>query len=40
MVKDDDYFSASLAVRRVLVRQLYQNNVQMLEEAVRIERTQ
>ncbi|MGW6189118.1 mechanosensitive ion channel protein MscS, partial [Bacillus subtilis] len=28
------------AVRRVLVRQLYQNNVQMLEEAVRIERTQ
>ncbi|AUZ25607.1 mechanosensitive ion channel protein MscC [Bacillus cabrialesii] len=40
MVKDDDYFKASLAVRRVLVRQLYQNNVQMLEEAVRIDRTQ
>ncbi|ARW05870.1 small-conductance mechanosensitive channel [Bacillus atrophaeus] len=40
MVKDQDYFSASLTVRRVLVRQLYQHNVQMLEEAIRVEKSQ
>ncbi|MDL5140522.1 mechanosensitive ion channel family protein [Bacillus atrophaeus] len=40
MVKDQDYFSASLTVRRVLVRQLYQYNVQMLEEAIRVEKSQ
>ncbi|MCY8507880.1 mechanosensitive ion channel family protein, partial [Bacillus atrophaeus] len=40
MVKDQDYFSASLTVRRVLVRQLYQHNVQMLEEAIRVDKSQ
>lgn len=40
MVKDQDYFSASLTVRRVLVRQLYQHNVQLLEEAIRVEKSQ
>ncbi|MCS3382214.1 mechanosensitive ion channel family protein, partial [Bacillus velezensis] len=32
MVQDTEYFSASLAVRRVLARELYNNNVQLLEE--------
>lgn len=32
MVQDKEYFSASLAVRRVLARELYNNNVQLLEE--------
>lgn len=40
MVKDQDYFSACLTVRRVLVRQLYQHNVQMLEEAIRVDKSQ
>ncbi|ALC80175.1 MULTISPECIES: mechanosensitive ion channel family protein [Bacillus] len=36
VVKDDDYFESSLFARRKLAQKLYENDVQMLEEAVRI----
>lgn len=36
VVKDDDYFQCSLYARRKIAQTLYENDVQMLEEAVRI----
>lgn len=36
VVKDDDYFQSSLYTRRQIAKKLYENDVQMLEEAVRI----
>jgi small conductance mechanosensitive channel len=36
VVNDDDYFQCSLYARRLIARKLYENDVQMLEEAVRI----